>query len=226
MPPREQFSLVRPEVLLLDVGGVVIRTPFELHRGFEIAAGLDPGTLDWLGPHDPTGDPLWRSLLAGDITERGYWDRRVGEIAELTGDRGLTMQQYCRVAYGQDETAIVRPEALETIDLAESLGVRFAILTNDLHAFHGADWVDSISVFSRADPLIDCGRLGVLKPDPGAYAAALERLGCQPDGVLFVDDQPANVAAAREAGIPTIEFDVTDPVGSFAQVTAILREAG
>ncbi len=214
---------MRPQILLLDVGGVIIRTPFELHRGFEKATGLAPGTLSWEGPHDPSGDPLWRSLVAGEITERDYWDRRAAEVGTLIGTPGLTMKDYCGVAYGQDEAEIVRPEAVAAIDLAETLGIRFAILTNDLHAFHGPDWVESISVFTRADPLIDCGRAGVLKPAAGAYEHALGVLGCEPDRVLFVDDQPANVAAARRAGIPTVEFDVTDPGASFERVCAVLR---
>jgi len=42
---------------------------------------------------------------------------------------------------------------------------------------------------------------GFMKPDREAYAHALKSLGVEPGAVYFFDDLPANVAAARAAGI-------------------------
>jgi len=41
----------------------------------------------------------------------------------------------------------------------------------------------------------------VAKPDPGIYAIALERLQAAPADALFIDDTPANVAAAQALGL-------------------------
>ena len=45
------------------------------------------------------------------------------------------------------------------------------------------------------------GALRVRKPDPAVFALALERLGWEAAGTLFVDDAFANVQAARRAGL-------------------------
>ena len=43
-------------------------------------------------------------------------------------------------------------------------------------------------------------QLGVRKPDPEFYRRVTEELGVLPSSLLFLDDQAANVAAARDAG--------------------------
>ncbi len=47
---------------------------------------------------------------------------------------------------------------------------------------------------------------GVIKPDREYFERALERLGLQADEVLFIDDRPANTAAAGALGIPAVVF--------------------
>jgi putative hydrolase of the HAD superfamily len=48
--------------------------------------------------------------------------------------------------------------------------------------------------------------VGAAKPDAAIFKLALERAGVKPDEALFVDDQLANVEAAREIGIHAIQF--------------------
>lgn len=52
--------------------------------------------------------------------------------------------------------------------------------------------------------------LGVAKPDPAFFAAVLDRLGAPAPEVLFVDDSPANVAGAREAGLAAEQWTIGD----------------
>jgi FMN phosphatase YigB (HAD superfamily) len=44
-------------------------------------------------------------------------------------------------------------------------------------------------------------KLGVLKPDGRIYQAALREIGCPPEKVLFVDDDPDYVRAAESLGM-------------------------
>ncbi|MGI9606679.1 MAG: HAD family phosphatase, partial [Acidimicrobiales bacterium] len=61
------------DVLLLDFGGVCLLNPVELHERAESMLGLAQGTLDWLGPVDPSTDDLWQQMIAAEgITERDY----------------------------------------------------------------------------------------------------------------------------------------------------------
>lgn len=61
-----------------------------------------------------------------------------------------------------------------------------------------------------------------MKPDPAAYALALDALGLSAHRVLFVDDQPVNVAGATAADLAAVHFDLTDVAGSFKLVRELL----
>lgn len=47
-------------------------------------------------------------------------------------------------------------------------------------------------------------RMKMLKPGLDIYREAIRRIGLPPEEILFVDDSPANVEAARSLGIQTI----------------------
>ena len=49
--------------------------------------------------------------------------------------------------------------------------------------------------------------MGLRKPSPEAYLAALKAVGRRADQVVFVDDNPANCDAARALGIDAIHFE-------------------
>ncbi|MET8062465.1 HAD-IA family hydrolase [Micromonospora sp. NPDC005222] len=51
------------------------------------------------------------------------------------------------------------------------------------------------------DEILYSHEIGVEKPDPRAFATACERLDVRAEDCLFVDDAPANVAAAARAGM-------------------------
>jgi len=50
------------------------------------------------------------------------------------------------------------------------------------------------------DELVYSHEVGMQKPDPAIFRLTEQRLGVQPDEVVFVDDVEANVIAARELG--------------------------
>ena len=65
--------------------------------------------------------------------------------------------------------------------------------------------------FDRFDAAVFSNEEGVKKPDPRAFELALERMGLAPEEVLFVDDNPDNIAAAERLGFKTHLF--TEPQG-------------
>lgn len=48
--------------------------------------------------------------------------------------------------------------------------------------------------------------IGVLKPNPPIYTATLAKLNLLPEEALFVDDLPANLRGAQEAGMPGVQM--------------------
>lgn len=199
--------------LLLDFGGVVLLTPFELRAQAEASLGLEPGTLRWAGPFDPSTDALWRELQAGRCTERSYWASRAAE-------HDLDTLGFMRHFYDPGGDHLVRSEVVALAAQVRDAGRRVGILTNDLQAFHGPAWMRTISFLGAVDALVDASVTGILKPDPRAFRSALDALGVPASEVVFVDDQPVNVAGADEVGLVAVWFDVTDPVGSVARARA------
>ena len=53
--------------------------------------------------------------------------------------------------------------------------------------------------------------LGILKPDPRAFGRAAGELGLAADQIVFLDDMPANVEGARQAGLIAVRVPWDDP---------------
>jgi putative hydrolase of the HAD superfamily len=216
------MSMNGPRALVLDFGGVISRTLFETHDQTERALRLTPGTLTWRGPFDPAGDRLWRSMQAGEITERDYWLLRAAEVGALLGERWASMAELVRRARGDAPAAVIRPEALETIERCKTAGIKLAILSNELDLFYGSEFRSRLPFLAIFDVIVDATYTDVLKPDSRAYASCIAQLEVPAQACVFVDDQARNVAGARAAGMQAIHFDVRDPGAGFRNALALL----
>ncbi len=88
--------------------------------------------------------------------------------------------------------------------------VRVGLISNawsDLRA-----WITGRGFVDAFDALVISAEAGVMKPDPGIYRLALEKLGAAPQEAVFVDDMPANVEGARAVGMQAFTFTTTKEV--------------
>ncbi|MCX7325001.1 MAG: HAD family phosphatase [Hyphomicrobiales bacterium] len=90
------------------------------------------------------------------------------------------------------------------LELVRSISrqAEIAILTNNNHLI--IEEIDML--FPALRPLfgpriLSSAELGLQKPDPAAYLAALDRLGFRPGETLFTDDRSENVEGAITAGL-------------------------
>lgn len=206
---------MRLKGLLLDFGGVVLMTPFELLGRAEANHGLEAGSLGWKGPFDPGDDPAWRDLQEGRIDEPRYWQDRAREFRAIVGGPG-ELRELMSDLFGGPESEFIRSGAVQLVREAHQAGLLVGVFSNDLELFHGRDWMERVSFLDSVDALIDMSYLEGRKPEPIAYRLALDALGLSAEEVLLLDDQPRNVAGARAAALKAIAFDVTDPQASFA----------
>lgn len=210
-----------PAALVLDFGGPVLLTPFEL-------VADEPGTpahglLHERGPlataEQP--DPAWEDLQAGRITERAYWDARAEQWHESGGEQPDIRAMIAHL-YDPPRPELVREQARELVRDARVAGLPVGILTNDLRAFHTDEWIDRIEIVGDVDVVVDGSVEGHLKPDPRLYELLAERLDVAYADMVFLDDQRTNIRGAEALGIPSVWFDVTDPDTSFADVRTLL----
>lgn len=212
-----------PRGLLLDFGSVISVSVFERHRESERLLGLAEGTLQWLGPIDPSTDALWQSMQRDEITERDYWARRAAEVGELVGESGWDVMTLLHRIRQDDVNAIIRPQMHRMMRAARAGGIRVGILSNELELFYGSDMLAQMDVLADTAMIVDASSTGILKPDPRAYAQATEGMGLPPREILFVDDQFRNIVGAVKAGLQTQFFDLRDVPGNLAAIASRLQ---
>ncbi len=196
------------ETLLLDLGGVCLLNPVELHGKLEAVLGLPAGAFTWLGPIDPSTDSRWQAMVDGTgMNEREYWASRASDVGKAAG-RELSLTDYMKLIYDPPDANLIRPGALRTVELALEAGIGVSVLTNDMRAFHGPDWEKGLDFLGLVDHIADCSDTGILKPDPRSYERAIGMVGTLPERILFVDDQPGNVAGGTRAGLDAVWFDI------------------
>lgn len=64
--------------------------------------------------------------------------------------------------------------------------------------------------FSLFDGIVVSGEEHVIKPEHAIYELLLHRYSLRAEECLFIDDNPRNVAAAREVGMSAVVFDRSD----------------
>ncbi len=180
--------------VLCDVDGVVRHWEHGLGAALDEEFGLPEGTFartafapERLVPA-VTGlvtDEAWRAGIADALkplcrsAERAAalvarWSAPLGRVDEEVLDLLIRARRHVPVALVSNATTRLERDL-------EALGVTRAI-----------------------DVVVNSCRIGIAKPDAGFYLAAAERVGVPANECLFVDDTPANVAAARALGMAAV----------------------
>jgi 2-haloacid dehalogenase len=104
-------------------------------------------------------------------------------------------------------------------------GTRLVALTNwsaELFPYAEAAF-DFLALF---EGIVVSGREGVAKPDPAVFDLLLSRYDLDPARTVFVDDSPANVAAAAAAGLRALVFTGADRLRADLSRLGLLDGAG
>lgn len=177
-------------LVCFDLGGVLVR----LARGWEDACCRAEvelshvSTDDWARHHD-----LMIRYETGEIDEAGYISAAPGAVGGGV-DAGAILRVFDAWLLG------MYPGAAELIDELKSAGLKTACLSNT-NARHWATLTrhDAYRPLGRLDYRLASHELRVMKPAELAYRRAEEATGFHGEQVLFFDDKPENVAAARVA---------------------------
>ena len=111
---------------------------------------------------------------------------------------------------------------LEIADALRGNGLRVGLATNQ-QSERAAFMTQTLGYRARFDDLFYSCELGHAKPDSAYFAAVVERLGQPAAEVLFVDDNPGNVASAQAEGLHARVYDLET---GRAGMVALLAEFG
>ena len=189
-------------ILLFDLGGVLIEL-----RIAESVQAMTGGKLSW--PEIKTlliGNPVVRAFECGQCSPESFADNFIREL-DLTVSTEEFLAELATWPVGFYEGALPLLERLR-----EAYTLACISNTNEVH--WQASWED------RFDYPIASHKIGLAKPDPASYEAALDILGAPAETVWFFDDTLPNVEAARKLGFNAYHTD------GFAALTSALEETG
>ena len=101
-------------------------------------------------------------------------------------------------------------------ELLDDLRERYPVValsnTNELHV---SKWTAAFGgTINKFDKIFASNEIGARKPEKRAYDIVLEHLQLAPDSVVFFDDLPENIAAARELGIKGYQVEGAEQIKS------------
>lgn len=203
--------------VLFDFHGVLTPSPWSAIA----AAGGDHGaeeTLTFLlGDYAADTDHAWHRLERGEITMEAYGKDLMAR-AEASGVK-LDLD----LLRSFNDKMAARPEVVERIRALRAAGYRTAVVTNNVRELSG-HWRSLVDVDELFDAVVDSCEVGMRKPNPEIFLHALELLGgIAPAEAVFLDDHPANVAGACDAGLHGILVD--DPAEALRELDAVLARA-
>ena len=203
--------------VVFDFGGVFTVSPFTAAKegGLELGLAVEEALELCFGSYAEDTDHPWHRLERGEV---GLMDARA-ELVALAAERGLDMDplsMLARLSRHDDQ----REEVVERALKIRRSGVRTALVTNNVLEF-GDAWRSMIPVDELFELVIDSCHTGVRKPDPSMYHQALSALEVEPEEAAFLDDFPANVAAAQAIGMHGIVVG-DDRLAAFDELEALL----
>lgn len=197
------------KAIVFDIGGVLEITPdLGLGKKWEQKMNLKPGELDqrlhevWAGGSVGT---ITIEQVHTQIGENIGWSaEQVNEFMgdmwkEYLGTLNVELANYFRSLRPQYKTAIVS------------------------NSFVGAreKEAEAYQFDTICDFIIYSHEVGLRKPDPRIFTLACERLGLQPNEIIFVDDHADVYASAVEMGMHC--FEIKDNAQIIADIERCIR---
>jgi putative hydrolase of the HAD superfamily len=202
--------------VVFDFGGVLI-TPITTlidevagWHGVDMVEMLDV----LMGPREEsTSDHPWHRAERGELTTAALQ----AEVAPFAAAAGLTLRgdEYERLLCGEFE---VHDEMLDRIASLRAEGYSIGLLTNSFKEFRAL--LERHVDFDLFDVVVDSSEVGHRKPEPAIYAVMADRLGVDPEQIVYLDDFAANLEGARRAGWTTIH--VTDVTKALQELDHLL----
>lgn len=185
--------------VVFDLGGVLIDwNPRHLYRKL---LDDDHERIEWFLSNICT--PEWNAQQDAGRTMR--------EATEVLLAQHPEHEELIRAYYDRWEEMITGPieGSVEILRRIRALPYRLYGLTNwsaetfpvARERFTFLEWFEGIVV---------SGAIGMIKPDPIIYHHLIDAFDLTPQETVFIDDSPANVAAARNLGFHGIRFENPD----------------
>ena len=86
-----------------------------------------------------------------------------------------------------------------------------------------ARFIRSFGFYSPFDPCLLSCELGMEKPNPKIFQILVEKMQLSPHDIVFIDDLPENIAAAKKVGIDAILFKSSKQIRKALEKRGLLQ---
>jgi len=153
----------------------------------------------------------------GKMSTAEFWNRIRQDLQLANGDKVADYEEFWTDNFTAiPETHVLLRELVGRYHLGIMSNTEFGVYESALRKGHIPDIPFEIVIKS-------CD-VGFVKPDQRIYQLAQDRIGVAAANILFIDDRPENVEAARAQGWHGVQFDETRPVQSVEQIRKQLAE--
>ncbi len=180
----------------LDMGRVITRSPSR-ENWQALVREIGRPEEDFLGMYRDNRYEYDKGTMPVEVFWRGVVNGGGGKLTEEKLRRLVEADTRCWADY--------EPRMIDWSERLREAGYVTGILSNMPVPY--AEFVRSeIEWFSRFSFHVLSGEIKQMKPEAEIYRTALEVCGTPPDKVLFIDDLPENIEAAKRAGMHGIVF--------------------
>jgi glucose-1-phosphatase len=184
------------KAITFDIGRVLVR--IDLHR---VQRGLAQGLA--IGPEELwtaiENDPRWNDWQEGRITARD-WHLHLSSKLKLP----LSFEKFTEIW-----NSTLDPEPIHGDEFFAGLAKHYRIgllsNTDPIHVAHLERTYTFFNHFPAERRIYSCA-VGLSKPNPGIYLAALKTCKATAQEAVYIDDLGANVEAAKRLGLEGVEY--------------------
>lgn len=176
--------------ILSDLDGVIRKFPYERDEAIEERLGFSRGALyktafeKSLLSRAVLGqitDDVWREEITAQLAKNYGQEKAAAAVQEWGDFPGLVDEEYLGfLVHRFPHTPIV-------------------VLTNGTSRLK--DDLAKLGLEKRFHRVFSSSEIGVSKPDKKIFQHVVEKLGCKPGEVLFIDDSLSHIESAQELGM-------------------------
>jgi putative hydrolase of the HAD superfamily len=150
----------------------------------------------------------WPSDWTDPATQRSFWVGFYRHALAGVGHQGdgIELAEALHRSFSDPAGYKLFDDARPALDALAGRGIKLGVVSNF------EPWLEDVLALEGVDHLFVAvaisGKLGVAKPDPEIFRAALQEAGAVAEASVHVGDQPAmDVAGARKVGITPVLID-------------------
>ena len=160
--------------------------------------------------HEYFVDPLIRSELAssGPDVFWMHFNRHLLDSIGIDGDLDALASEVTSRTGSVDFHYDCPADGTDTLRELRRRGYGLGLITNRSNVERFYELLDDLELRAHFDLVLASGEVGIHKPEPGIFYAALERMGAKSQQSIYVGDNYwADVVGAERAGVNPVLYD-------------------